>query len=45
VDAKLLRAHSKELGVRLEEIEKNAYELAGGKFNLASPKQIGEIFV
>ena len=43
VDAKLLRAHSKELGVRLEEIEENAYELAGGKFNLASPKQIGEI--
>ena len=43
VDGKLLRAHSKELGVRLEEIEENAYELAGGKFNLASPKQIGEI--
>ncbi len=30
VDAKLLRAHSKELGERLEEIEENAYELAGG---------------
>jgi len=43
VDAKWLSAHSKELGVRLEEIEENAYELAGGKFNLASPKQIGEI--
>lgn len=43
VDAKLLHTHSKELGLRLKEIEENAYKLAGSEFNLASPKQIGEI--
>ncbi|MFT7267457.1 MAG: DNA polymerase-1 [Porticoccus sp.] len=43
VDAKLLNDQSQELGIRLEEIEKEAYQLAGEKFNLASPKQLGEV--
>ncbi|HJU71813.1 MAG TPA: DNA polymerase I [Paucimonas sp.] len=44
IDTQLLGAQSHELGRRMLEIEKNAYELAGQPFNLNSPKQIGEIF-
>jgi len=43
VDPERLRAQSQELGVRIGELERNAYELAGQTFNLGSPKQIGEI--
>jgi DNA polymerase-1 len=44
VDAELLGAQSNELAARIMELEQQAYELAGGPFNLGSPKQIGEIF-
>ena len=44
VDPQLLNVQSHELGTRMLEIERNAYELAGQPFNLNSPKQIGEIF-
>ncbi|QYF94468.1 DNA polymerase I [Massilia sp. PAMC28688] len=44
VDAALLEAQSHQLGARIMELEQKAYELAGGPFNLGSPKQIGEIF-
>jgi len=44
IDADLLAKQSHELGVKLLELEKQAYELAEGQFNLNSPKQIGEIF-
>jgi DNA polymerase-1 len=44
IDAQLLSAQSHELGKRMLEMEKQAYELAGQPFNLNSPKQIGEIF-
>ena len=44
IDAALLALQSSELGARIMELEKKAYELAGGPFNLGSPKQIGEIF-
>ncbi|MES2299828.1 MAG: DNA polymerase I [Pseudomonadota bacterium] len=44
IDAALLEVQSNELAVRILELEKQAYELAGGPFNLGSPKQIGEIF-
>ncbi len=44
IDAALLERQSGELGLRLAELERQAYELAGGPFNLGSPKQIGEIF-
>lgn len=44
VDSQLLEVQSRELGIRMLEIERNAYELAGQPFNLQSPKQIGEIF-
>ncbi|MCS0629478.1 DNA polymerase I [Telluria mixta] len=44
VDADKLAAQSNELAARIMELEQQAYELAGGPFNLGSPKQIGEIF-
>jgi DNA polymerase-1 len=44
IDAQLLSTQSHELGMRMLEMEKQAYELAGQPFNLNSPKQIGEIF-
>ena len=44
IDAELLQKQSGELGARLQELEQQAYEVAGGPFNLGSPKQIGEIF-
>ncbi len=44
IDAALLDVQSGELGARIMELEAKAHELAGGPFNLGSPKQIGEIF-
>ncbi len=38
-----LRAQSREIAIRLAELESQAHELAGQPFNLASPKQLGEI--
>jgi len=38
-----LRAQSHEIAIRLAELESHACELAGQPFNLASPKQLGEI--
>jgi DNA polymerase-1 len=38
-----LAAHSHELGERILALESQAHELAGGPFNLSSPKQLGEI--
>ena len=38
-----LAAQSRELGERLVALEQQAYQLAGGPFNLGSPKQLGEV--
>ena len=43
VDDTLLFQQSQELAVRIIELEKQAWKLAGQEFNLASPKQLGEI--
>lgn len=43
VDAKLLGKHSIELGERLTQLERKAFEIAGQEFNLSSPKQLGAI--
>jgi DNA polymerase I len=43
IDAGKLAAQSNELAARIMELEQQAYEMAGGPFNLGSPKQIGEI--
>lgn len=44
IDDARLQAQSSEIATRLIELEGQAYELAGGEFNLGSPKQIGQIF-
>ncbi|CAN0626780.1 DNA polymerase I [Burkholderia multivorans] len=44
IDSARLQAQSSEIAARLVELEAQAYELAGGEFNLGSPKQIGQIF-
>jgi len=43
VDAKLLGQQSIELGERLVQLERKAYDIAGQEFNLSSPKQLGVI--
>ncbi|MBC7191739.1 DNA polymerase I [Marinobacter sp.] len=44
INAATLRNHSQELAVRMAELEKEAHEEAGEKFNLGSPKQLQAIF-
>ncbi|MDR2853335.1 MAG: DNA polymerase I [Burkholderiaceae bacterium] len=44
IDAAALAMQSHDLGVRILALEQQAYALADQPFNLASPKQIGEIF-
>ncbi|HWD36761.1 MAG TPA: DNA polymerase, partial [Casimicrobiaceae bacterium] len=43
VDRELLAAQSRELGERAQALEAQAHALAGGPFNLGSPKQLCEI--
>ena len=43
IDAKKLQQQSGELGARLIELEKQAHEVAGHEFNLASPKQLQQV--
>ena len=43
IDAGLLAKQSQELGQKMFELEQKAHELAGGPFNLGSPKQLCEI--
>lgn len=43
VDAKLLGEQSRELGEKLVALERQAFDIAGEEFNLASPKQLGVI--
>ena len=44
IDAPMLAKQSGELGMRILQLETEAYEIAGQPFNLGSPKQLGEIF-
>ncbi len=44
IDGPTLAAQSHALGQRIVQLESEAYEIAGQPFNLASPKQLGEIF-
>ena len=43
IDRELLAAQSRSFGERLMALERQAFELAGGPFNLGSPRQLGEI--
>lgn len=38
-----LKAYGRELGIRIAELEKEIYELAGEVFNINSPKQLGVV--
>lgn len=44
IDVQELARQSQALSERITAIEQQAFDLAGGQFNLGSPKQIGEIF-
>ena len=43
LDTESLAETSKQFTARMNEIEQRIYELAGQQFNIASPKQVGEI--
>src|SRR5690606_31310290 len=43
VDRNFLANYSKELEIEARETENKIYELAGTKFNISSPKQLGEV--
>ncbi|MCK6389896.1 MAG: DNA polymerase I [Azonexus sp.] len=43
IDGEMLARQSHEIGQKLMALESSAYELADQPFNLASPKQLGEI--
>ncbi len=43
IDADLLHEQSLQIGQRLQQLEEQAHNAAGQVFNLASPKQLGEI--
>ena len=43
LDTKALKQSSEHFTTRLQSIEKEIYTLAEGEFNIASPKQVGEI--
>lgn len=43
IDEQFLLDYSKELEKEANEYEQSVYEIAGVKFNLASPKQLGEV--
>ena len=43
LDTEVLAESSKQLNVEIADLEAKIYELAGEKFNIGSPKQLGEI--
>ncbi|MGZ5033087.1 MAG: DNA polymerase I [Usitatibacter sp.] len=43
IDSELLARQSQELGLKMMQLEGKAHELAGGPFNLGSPKQLSEV--
>jgi DNA polymerase-1 len=43
IDSAVLAAQSRDLGARVNALEQEAHQLAGGPFNLGSPKQLCEI--
>jgi DNA polymerase-1 len=43
IDDIFLSDYSKQLQLEIEQTEKNIFELAGVRFNIASPKQLGEV--
>ncbi|WP_281310617.1 DNA polymerase I [Flavobacterium flavigenum] len=43
LDVEFLKAMSSEMDIEIKSLEEKIYETAGEKFNLASPKQLGDI--
>lgn len=43
VDKEILHSMGEELSVKIDELKSDIYELAGVEFNIASPKQLGNI--
>ena len=43
LDVEMLKEYSKELAIDIAEAEKLIYKEAGVRFNIASPKQVGEV--
>ncbi len=43
LDTKALKEFSSKLAVEIEKIQQEIYEMAGVEFNIASPKQLGEV--
>ena len=43
IDTEALRQTSVDLSARMRQIEEEIYALAGEKFNIASPRQVGEV--
>jgi DNA polymerase I len=43
IDTEFLNLYSKQLEIEAKQSEENVYEQAGVRFNLASPKQLGEV--
>lgn len=43
IDVNSLTETSKEFSVKMNDIEREVYELAGMQFNISSPKQVGEV--
>lgn len=43
VDPSVLNKMSSDFGTKLDELEKEIHEIAGREFNVASPKQVGEV--
>ena len=43
LDTEALRLSSEHFAARLDEIERQIYSLAGERFNIGSPKQVGEL--
>ncbi len=43
IDSKFLSEYSKELNAKSAELESKIYALAGKQFNIASPKQLGDV--
>lgn len=43
IDVQILKALGKEYHLELSKLEKKIWDLAGGEFNINSPKQLGEV--
>lgn len=43
IDPNILQKQSKELEQKINTVEKEIYQLAGAKFNISSPRQVGDL--